>query len=434
MLTKAEQKTKGGINFNLSPEQLATQESTREFAQKVLLPVRDKVDAAPNDWEAFLAGREAYREFARAGFARSFIPTEYGGGGSSMLDFAISSEELAAVEVNIPTTVLGNGLALNPVITFGTDQQKRQFLTPFVEDTEGDLLGAYAFTEVDGGANFDSDDPRAGVKTIAKLEGDEWVINGQKHYTVNGTGWDKRGAHLFAVVCRTDPNNGARESLAIIMVPGNTPGIKILDVYDKMGARPIVAPRVHFENVRVPRANIIGKPGDGIQMVSVAFSWTAALIGAAAVGLMRAAFDEALEAALTDKRGGSQPFIVHQGPAYLLADIKMRLEACRYLSWKACQYFEETGGLAEELAIMAKVYCSETAVQAVYDAMRVKGINSYIKQFSRMDLLMRNALVMPLYDGGNVGIRRRQLQQIFMQPGYNSMLAVRSEMPPWLKR
>ena len=83
---------------------------------------------------------------------------------------------------------------------------------------------------------------------------------------------------------------------------------------------------------------------------------------------------------------------------------------------------------------MAKVYCSETAVQAVYDAMRVKGINSYIKQFSRMDLLMRNALVMPLYDGGNVGIRRRQLQQIFMQPGYNSMLAVRSEMPPWLKR
>ena len=83
---------------------------------------------------------------------------------------------------------------------------------------------------------------------------------------------------------------------------------------------------------------------------------------------------------------------------------------------------------------MAKVYCSETAVQTVYDAMRVKGINSYIKQFSRMDLLMRNALVMPLYDGGNVGIRRRQLQQIFMQPGYNSMLAVRSEMPPWVKR
>jgi alkylation response protein AidB-like acyl-CoA dehydrogenase len=83
---------------------------------------------------------------------------------------------------------------------------------------------------------------------------------------------------------------------------------------------------------------------------------------------------------------------------------------------------------------MAKVYCSETAVQTVYDAMRVKGNNSYIKQFSRMDLLMRNALVMPLYDGGNVGIRRRQLQQIFMQPGYNSMLAVRSEMPPWVKR
>jgi alkylation response protein AidB-like acyl-CoA dehydrogenase len=193
-----------------------------------------------------------------------------------MLDFAISSEELAAVEVNIPTTVLGNGLSLIPVIYFATDKQKRQFLKPFVDDTEGDVLAAYAFTEVEGGANFDSDDPRAGVKTIAKLEGDEWVINGQKHYTVNGTGWDKRGPNVFAVVCRTDPDKGARESLAIIMVPGNTPGIKIIDVYDKMGARPIVAPRIHFENVRVPRGNIIGKPGDGIQMVSVAFSWTAA--------------------------------------------------------------------------------------------------------------------------------------------------------------
>jgi alkylation response protein AidB-like acyl-CoA dehydrogenase len=217
------------------------------------------------------------------------------------------------------------------------------------------------------------------------------------------------------------------------MVPGDTPGIKVVDVYDKLGSRAIVTPRVHFENVRVPRENIIGKPGDGVQAVSVAFSWTAALIGAAAVGIMRAAFDEALEFALTDRRGGSEPVIVHQGPAYLLADIKMRIEACRYLSWKACQYFEDTGGLAEELAIMAKVYCSELAVQSVYDAMRVKGVNTYVKRFSSMERLMRNAMAMPLYDGGNMGVRRRQLQQIFRQPGYNSMLAARSEMPPWLK-
>ena len=433
-MTEEQRTTTGGINFNLSSEQIATQENARDFAHRVLAPVSEKIEAAPNDWEAFLATREAFREFAREGFGRSFIPKEYGGGGLSMLDFAIAAEELAAVDPNVPTTLLGAGLALNPVITFGSDEQKRRFLTPFVEDTEGDRLASYAFTEVDGGANYDSDDPRFGVKTIAKLQGDEWVINGQKHYTVNGTGWDKRGCHVYSVICRTDPNKGARESLAVIMVPGNTPGISVIDVYDKLGSHAIVAPRVHFENVRVPRENIIGQPGDGVQIVSVAFSWTAALIGAAAVGIMRAAFDEALEFALTDSRGGAAPVIVHQGPAYLLADIKMRIEACRYLSWKACQYFEETGGLGEELAIMAKVYCSELAVQSVYDAMRVKGVNSYVKRFSSLERLMRNAMVMPLYDGGNMGVRRRQLQGIFMQPGYNSMLAARSEMPPWLKR
>jgi alkylation response protein AidB-like acyl-CoA dehydrogenase len=91
MLTKAQQTTKGGINFNLSPEQIATQENAREFARTVLAPVSDKIEAAPNDWEAFLATREAFRSFAKAGFGRSFIPTEYGGGGLSMLDFAIAS-------------------------------------------------------------------------------------------------------------------------------------------------------------------------------------------------------------------------------------------------------------------------------------------------------------------------------------------------------
>lgn len=422
-----------GIDFNLSPEQLAVQANAREFAQRVLAPGITAIEAAPNDWESFLSTREAFREFAKAGFTRSFIPTEYGGGGLSMIDFAISAEELAAVDPNVPTTLLGNGLALNPVITFGTEAQKRKFLIPFVEDTEGDLLAAYAFTEVDGGANFDSDDPQAGVKTIAELQGDTWVINGQKHFTVNGTGWDRNGASLFCVICRTDPQKGAKESLSVIMVPGNTPGISVGEVYDKVGQRAVVAPRVHFDDVRVPRENIIGQPGDGVQMVSIAFSWTAALIGAAAVGIMRTAFEEALEFALTDTRGGSKPVIVHQGPAYLLADIKMRIEASRYLSWKACQYFEETGGLAEEIAIMAKVYCSELAVQSVYDAMRIKGVNTYVKRFSPLERLMRNAMAMPLYDGGNMGVRRRQLQEMFMQPGYHSMLAARSEMPPWVK-
>jgi nitroalkane oxidase len=113
----------------------------------------------------------------------------------------------------------------------------------------------------------------------------------RKHYTTNGTGWDKKGCHLYTVVCRTDPAAGADEALAVIAVPGAAPGITVVDMYDKIGHRGVVTPRVHFDQVRVPAANLIGEPGSlGKRIVAGAFSWTAALIGAACVGTIRAAF------------------------------------------------------------------------------------------------------------------------------------------------
>ena len=149
----------------------------------------------------------------------------------------------------------------------------------------------------------------------------------------------------------------------MIAVPGAAPGITVVDVYDKLGHRGVVTPRVHFDEVRVPADNLIGEPGgQGKRVVAGAFSWTAALIGAACVGTMRAAFEYALDFARTEKRLGTEPVIEHQNVGFMLADIKMRIEACRYLTWKACHDFERTAGRAQELAIMTKVYCSEAAV------------------------------------------------------------------------
>ena len=136
------------------------------------------------------------------------------------------------------------------------------------------------------------------------------------------------------------------------------------------------------------------------RVVTGAFSWTAALIGAACVGTMRAAFEYALDFARSEKRLGTVPVIEHQNVGFMLADIKMRIEACRYLTWKACHDFERSGGRAEELAIMTKVYCSEAAVATVYDCMRVVGIASYTKDLAPLERIMRDAMVFPLYDGG----------------------------------
>jgi alkylation response protein AidB-like acyl-CoA dehydrogenase len=203
------------------------------------------------------------------------------------------------------------------------------------------------------------------------------VIDGEKHYTTNGTGWDGKGAHLYSVVCRTDPSKGPAESLAVILVPGHTPGIKVTGILDTVGHRATISPRIRFENVRVPVRNIIGQPGQGGKIIGTAFAWTAALIGAATVGVMRAAFDCALSVARTDARSGPVPIIEYQNVGYMLADIKMRIEAARYLSWKACEQFDLSGGADHELPHMAKIYCSELAVQVVYDAMRLVGVDSY---------------------------------------------------------
>jgi len=189
-----------------------------------------------------------------------------------------------------------------------------------------------------------------------------------------------------------------------------------------------------FAHVRGPAANLIGQPGRQTRrIIDEAFSWTAALIGAACVGAMRAAFDYALDFTRNEKRLGTVPVIEHQNVGFMLADIKMRIEACRYLTWKACHNLDRTEGRAQELAIMTKVYCSEAAVSAVYDCMRVVGVASYAKGLTPLERIMRDAMAFPLYDWSNQGIRRRQLHEMFRRPSYDSMLAARGDVPPWEK-
>jgi alkylation response protein AidB-like acyl-CoA dehydrogenase len=309
---------------------------------------------------------------------------------------------------------------LQPILQFGTHEQKQRFLAPFVADIEGDHLASFAFTDLGGGANYDSDDASAGIQTTATRDGDHWVVRGEKHYTTNGSGWSGRGAHTYTVVCRTDRAKGARESLAVIIVPGSSPGVQVVDTYEKLGHRGVDTPRIHFQDVRVPADHILGEPGDGVKIVAGAFAWTAALIGAACVGVMRRAFQIALEFSKRERRLGSAPVIDHQAVGYLLADIKMRIEAARYMTWKACHTLDTTGD--HELPVMTKVYCSELAVAVVYDAMRVVGVESYTKK-TPLEKLLRDALVFPLYDGGNMGVRRRQLHDMLKAEGYDPLRA-----------
>jgi nitroalkane oxidase len=264
--------------------------------------------------------------------------------------------------------------------------------------------------------------PGEGVRTTAKLQGETWVINGRKKWVSSATGWDRKGADILSVVCRTDATAPPDKGVSIIVVEAPAPGIVFERAINAIGHRAHLVPQFALQNVGAPRHNLLGQEGGGLALAAAAFTGTAALVGIFGVALMRAAFDFALNFARTEKRGGVHPIIEHQAVGYALADAKTVIESTRYLCWRACHALDTQSPSADELAIQAKIYGSEAAVRVITDLMRVVGIDSYDHEapFGR---LLQDALALPIFDGGNMGIRRRQLHAMLMRPDYNPLAA-----------
>ncbi|WP_284982302.1 acyl-CoA dehydrogenase family protein [Arthrobacter sp. efr-133-TYG-118] len=405
-----------GISFSLSEEQAQLREGARLFAENILSKVEAAIAPYGTPEERFNQLKPFYQDMVDAGFVNALVPESDGGTGMSSLSFALACEELARVDVNVPSAILGTGLSLQPIIHFGTPEQKKRFFSPFLSGQPA--LGALAFTESAGGANYASPEPGAGAQTIATRDGNEWVINGKKSYTTNGTGWNREGVELMTVLCRTSADLPPDESLAVIIIEKGTPGVETVGIIDTMGHRAVISPQIVFNNVRVPIDNMIGVPGQGQEIMETTFSWTGALIGAACVGRMRAAFDAAYAFAKAEKRSGPVPIIDYQNVGYMLADIKMKIEAARYLAWKAADQYDKTGGRDRELANISKVFNSELSVQAVYDAMRLIGVDAY-SDLSPIPAIMQDVLCFPIYDGGNMGVRRRQMHEMMRNTNYD---------------
>ncbi|WP_405772503.1 acyl-CoA dehydrogenase family protein [Streptomyces sp. NBC_00080] len=415
------------MDFTLSPEQRELQLHARKTAQEVLGGAQATGVGQGTPEQRFAATRPRYRELVRAGLLRKQVPPPLGGTMTGLLDLALVAEELWAVDADVPLSLFSTGLGLMPLLMFGSPDQQERLLPLFVGD-DGEPLAAPAFSEPGGSANFRSPHPGTGIATVARREGDEWVISGEKQFIPHASGWDGEGADLFAVAARTDLEDPPQESLAVFLAPRPKSGLTVLGAMDTLGHRSALVSRIRFDEVRVPAGNILGAPGDGIRILETAFSATAGLVGAFCVGVMRAAFQTVLDFARTERRGGPVPVIEHQNVGTLLADMKARLEACRYLTWKACHYFDQTGGQGTELSLATKVFASETAVQVVYDAMRAVGAEAYTTA-RPLGGLLQDVLAYPLFDGGNVGVRRPQLQRLFARPGYDQLAAAEGRVP-----
>jgi alkylation response protein AidB-like acyl-CoA dehydrogenase len=234
-------------------------------------------------------------------------------------------------------------------------------------------------------------------------------------------------------VCRDVTNPPAadadpKDSIMVLMVTRgdldrNGPeAFQVLRQVETMGHTSVSGPHIRYTNVRVPAKNVLCAPGEGAPVVLGSFDASAVLVGAMGVGLMRAAFDAALKFAKTYDCRGSVPLLERQAVADILSGIKMETEACRALTWKAAHAMENGPGdynARRELALSAKIYCSDASVKAVTSAINAVGITAYDKSQPFADLL-NNAMVLPIFDGGNVGIRRRHMQELMLQPTYDA--------------
>lgn len=365
------------ISFELTEELKALQDMAHSFAEKEMRP-----KAAFYDREEKFP-EEVMQKAFEAGFLTCNVPVEYGGGGLSDLEVAIISEELAWGCAGMYTTMMANSLAFTPIILFGSEEQKQKFLTPF---TRKMAFASYCLTEREAGSDTSA------IKTMARKDGSDYVINGSKCFITNGG-----VASLYVVFANAAPEKGARGITAFI-VPRETPGITIGKIEDKMGHRASNTAEIFFEDVRVPAENIIGRVGQGFLIAMRTFDRTRSAVGAAGVGLARAALEYAVDYAKTRVQFG-QPIATFQAIAFKIAQMAMEIEAARLLVWKAA-WMVDKGLLCGLNSAMAKCFGSDLAMWASLEALQILGGYGYMKDYP-VEKLVRDAKLLQIYEGTN---------------------------------
>jgi len=370
------------IGFDLTPEQKAIQEKGRRFAREVILPVAAKHDrdgSFPLD-----IIRKAYGE----GYLTPVIPRKYGGGGWGMLDICLLSEELAAGDMGIFVSIFVSTLALHPIVSFGTEEQKERFLRPFCSQF---TLGSYCLSEPAVGS-----DP-ASMETTATPEGDAYLLNGTKMWITNG-GY----ADLYLVFANTDRQKKHRGIISLI-VPASIPGIRRGGPIDKMGQRASNTTAVTFKKVKVGKENLLGGEAEGFKKAMAALDITRPMIGAGAVGLARSAMELAIQYAQKRIQFGV-PISHHQAVQFILADMAIGIEAARLLVWRAASLADQGTRNSTESAV-AKAFAADVAMRVTTDAVQVYGAMGYTK-YHPVEKLMRDAKVIQIYEGSAQIMRR----------------------------
>ena len=374
-----------GLQLELPDDLRMLQDLARDFARKEIIPQAEHYDRT-GEWP-----RDIFHKAREIGLVNLNIPEEYGGLGASVLEECIVGEELAYGCSGIQTAITLNQLGVLPILIAGTEEQKTRYMSSLADD---DKIMAYCMTEPDAGSDV------AAIKTTAKKDGDVYILNGTKTWITDGP-----VASYFTVFAKTDPDAGHR-GISCFIVERDYAGLETGQPLEKMGQHAAQTSMVFFENVAVPAENLLGNEGDGFIIAMKVFDRSRPPVSAAATGVARRALDEAVKYA-GERTAFGQPIHQFQGIGFMLADMKIRVEASRNLVWKAA-WLVDNGRRNTSEAAVAKAFCADAAMLNATDAVQVFGGNGYSKEYP-VEKLMRDAKIFQIYEGTS------QIQRLIIQ-------------------
>lgn len=363
------------MDFNLSADQLEIRELAMKFARQEMMPKAQEYD------EKATMPLEILKKAWELGLVNTCIPTEYGGNGFSAMDSMVITEALAYGCMGMNTAIMANDLALLPIVIGGNDEQKKRFLTPF---TESYKIASFCLTE----PGFGSD--AGGIKTLIKEDGEDVVINGNKMWITNA-GY----ADLFVLYGTTNPELKHKGITAVVIEKG-TPGIELGKKEDKMGHRCSDTRAITFNNVRVPKKNILGGLNQGWKIAMKTLDHSRPMVAASAVGGAQCAFDHSVKYA-KERVQFNAPLSSHQAIQFMISEMAMKIEASRLLVHKAA-WLLDNNQPNTQLASYAKAFAADSCMQIATDAVQIYGGYGYSKEYP-VEKIMRDAKLIQVYEG-----------------------------------
>ncbi|WP_336862383.1 acyl-CoA dehydrogenase [Peribacillus frigoritolerans] len=365
------------MDFSLTKEQQMIKEMVREFAEKEIKPIAIELDAKS------MFAEDVFKKMGKLGLLGIPFPEEYGGSGGDTISYAIAVEEVGkACGGTGLSYAAAVSLGASPIYYFGTEEQKQKYLVPI---TTGETLAAFGLTEPNAGSDA------GGTRTTAVLDGDEYVINGEKTWITNAS-----YSRTVTVTAVSGKDTKGKNIISAFIVPTDTKGLTINSNYEKMGVRASNTCEIILDNVRVPKENLLGDPDKGFKQFLFTLDGGRISIAALAVGIAQAAFDRAL-AFSKERIQFGKTISNFQAIQFKLADMAMEIELARNMVYKAAWLKDNKKPFAKEAAY-AKLFASETAFRASNQAIQIHGGSGYMREYE-VERYLRDAKLLEIGEG-----------------------------------